>query len=218
MAGAAPALPPVLTDGYARFRGGHYARRIETYRALSEGQEPPVMVIGCSDSRVDPATIFDAGPGELFIVRNVANLVPPCDPGGNDCSVGAALEFAVTALGVGDIVVLGHAGCGGIRAYVESRRAPPGEPGEAGFIGQWISTVRGAEAYLPAGAPKGGPGLQEAFENASILNSLDNLLTYPFVRQTIADGRLRLHGAHFSIADGRLRLLDPATGATAVLE
>lgn len=215
---SAPGLPVLLTEGYARFRSGRYPRHRETYRALSEGQHPPVMVISCCDSRVDPEAIFDAGPGKLFVVRNVANLVPPCDLDGGDYGTGAAIEFAVEGFGVGDIVVMGHSGCGGIRAYIESRPPPPGETGAPGFIGKWISTVRGAEARLPADAPSDGPGLQEAFEYASIRNSLDNLLTFPIVRRAVDAGRLRLHGAHFSIADGRLTVLDPASGNAAVPE
>ena len=215
MGTSATGLPLLLTDGYARFRVGHHARHLTTYRALAESQAPPVMVVSCCDSRVDPAAIFDAVPGRLFVVRNVANLVPPCDLGGDDCGTGAALEFAVEGLGVSAIVVMGHSGCGGIRAYVESRGAAPGKPG---FIGKWISTVRGAEARLPADAPKEGPGLQTAFEYASILNSMDNLLTFPFVREAVDADRLRLHGAHFSIADGLLAVLDSETGAATVLE
>ncbi len=222
MSDPASELPAMLTEGYARFRGGRYPRHRETYRALADGQHPRVMVIGCCDSRVDPEAVFDAGPGELFVVRNVANLVPPCEPGGedcgHDCGTGAALQFAVEGLGVGSIVVMGHAACGGIRAYIGSRRAPPGEPGKPGFIGKWISTVRGAEARLPADAPKDGPGLQTAFEYASVLNSLDNLLSFPFVREAVGEGRLTLHGAHFSIADGRLSVLDRATGEAVALE
>ena len=219
---SAPGLPDLLTDGYARFRETGFPRHKGTYRALAEGQEPPVMVISCCDSRVDPEAIFDAGPGELFVVRNVANLVPPCDPGGDDrghdCGTGAALEFAVEGLGVGSIVVMGHAACGRIRAYIESRGAPPGEAGAPGFIGKWISTVRGAEARLPADVPNDGPELQRAFEYASILNSLDNLLSFPFIREAVDGNRLTLHGVHFSIADGRLSVLDPASGNAALLE
>ena len=215
MSGTTPRLPAILTDGYARFRSDRYARSAGTYRALADGQAPPVMVIGCSDSRVDPAAIFDAGPGELFVLRNVANLVPPCDLDGGDCGTGAAIEFAVEGLGVGAIVVLGHSGCGGIRAYVGSRGSAPAEPD---FIDKWISTVRGAEARLPADAPEDGPGLQTAFEYASVLNSLDNLLTFPFVRQAVEAGRLTLHGAHFSIGDGVLQAIDPETGTAAALE
>ena len=218
MSDPAPGLPSILTDGYARFRSGHYARRVETYRALAEGQEPPVMVIGCCDSRVDPAAVFDAGPGRLFVVRNVANLVPPCDPAGEDSGAdfgtGAAIEFAVECLGVRHIVIMGHSQCGGIRAYIEGRGAAPAQPG---FIGKWVSLIRGAEARLPADAPKEGPGQQRAFEYASILNSLDNLLTFSFVRQAVEDGRVKLHGVHFSIADGRLAALDPETGAVTAL-
>lgn len=215
-------LPAMLTDGYARFRSSHYPRHREAYRALADGQEPPVMVISCCDSRVDPEAIFDAGPGELFVVRNVANLVPPCDlggdPGAGDAGTGAAIEFAVEGLGVGAIVVMGHSRCGGIRAYIESRGAPSGKTDTSGFIGKWISTVCGAEAYLPGDAPNEGPGLQTAFEYASIRNSHDNLLTFPFVREAVDEGRLTLHGAHFSIADGLLHVLDPATGKATVLE
>ena len=222
MSDSPPKLPAILTDGYARFRSTRYPRYLETYRALADGQEPPVMAISCCDSRVDPEAIFDAGPGRLFVVRNVANLVPACDPEGavpcTDFGTGAAIEFAVEGLGVRHIVVMGHSGCGGIRAYIESRGAPPGEPGAPGFIGKWVSIVRGSEAYLPADVPGDGPGLQQAFEYASIRHSLDNLLTFPFVRQAVEAGRLTLHGIHFSIADGRLSLLDPASGDAVLLE
>ena len=208
-------LPAILREGYARFRSDRYPRHLQTYRALEEGQEPPVMVISCCDSRVDPAAIFDAAPGQLFVVRNVANLVPPYEPAGNNHGTSAAIEFAITALGVSNLVVMGHGRCGGIRAFIEGRFAEPGKPT---FIGRWISIVRGAHTYLPADAPKEGPGLQTAFEYASILNSLDNLLTFPFVREAINDSRLKLHGAHFSIAEGLLTVLDPETGEATELE
>ena len=215
MSGPAPRLPAILTEGYARFRSDHYARHLGTYRTLAEGQHPPVMVIGCCDSRVDPAAIFDAAPGQLFVVRNVANLVPPFEPAGINHGTSAAIEYAITALRVSDIVVMGHGQCGGIRAFIEGRFAEPGKPT---FIGRWIAIARGAYAHLPADAPKEGPGLQTAFEYASILNSMDNLLTFPFVREAINENRLRLHGAHFSIAEGLLAVLDPETGKPTVLE
>lgn len=211
----ATGLPAILTDGYARFRSSHYPRHLETYRALAEGQHPPVMIISCCDSRVDPAAIFDAAPGQLFVIRNVANLVPPFEPAGNNHGTSAAIEFAIAGIGVSDIVIMGHGQCGGIRAFIEGRFAEPGKPT---FIGRWLSIVRGAHAYLAADAPKQGPGLQKAFEYASIFNSLDNLLTFPFVREAITEGRLKLHGAHFSIADGLLFALDPATGKATALE
>ncbi len=203
-------LPAMLRDGYARFRGDRYPRDEKTYRALAEGQQPPVMVVSCSDSRVDPAAIFDAGPGRLFVVRNVANLVPPWAPDGGCYSTGAALEFAVTTLKVRDIAVLGHSGCGGIAAFLACRSCAPARPT---LVDRWIANIRGALDRLPADAPKEGPGLQTALEYASILNSLDNLLTFPFVREAVEAGRLGLHGAHFSIPDGRLHALDRETGA-----
>jgi len=207
--GSRPELPADLEEGYVRFRANHYARHLKTYEALAHGQDPHVMVISCCDSRVDPVSIFDAGPGELFVVRNVANLVPPYTPTGGYNGTSAALEFAITGLGVSDIVVLGHGQCGGIRAYLESRRAETTKPT---FITRWMSLVHGADRYLPEGAQVSGAAEQEAYEHASILNSLDNLLTFPFVRNAINHGDLRLHGAHFSIADALLYVLDPATG------
>lgn len=208
-------LPDILTEGYTRFRRDHYSRHLQTYQSLAEGQEPSVMIISCCDSRVDPATIFDAGPGELFVVRNVANLVPPYEPAGNYHGTSAAIEFAVTGLGVTDIVVMGHGQCGGIRAYVESRTAEPVKPS---FVTRWMSIVHGARSHLPADAPTEGPGLLRAYEHASILNSIENLLTFPFIRQSITDGDLTLHGAHFSIADGLLYVLNTETGEAQPVE
>ena len=212
---SAPALPAVLTEGYARFRADHYQRHLNTYEALADGQQPQVMVISCCDSRVDPATIFDAGPGQLFIVRNVANLVPPYEPIGTYHGTSAAIEFAVTGLGVSDIVVMGHGQCGGIRAWLDNLYAEPAKPS---FVTKWMSIVGGARSHLPPDAPADGPGQQKAYEYASILNSLDNLLTFPFIREAINDGRLALHGAHFSIADGLLWVLDPESGTASVLD
>lgn len=198
-------FPKALIEGYARYRTDHYSRHLHTYEALAVGQQPQTMVISCCDSRVDPAAIFDAGPGELFVVRNVANLVPPHEPGGGYHGTSAAIEFAVTTLGISDIVVMGHGQCGGIRAYVEGRFSAPTKPT---FLTRWMSIVHGARSHLHADAPKSGPGLFEAYEHASILNSMDNLLSFPFVRERIADNALTLHGAHFSIADGLLYVLD----------
>ena len=174
---SAPVLPAILTEGYARFRDDHYQRHLDTYEALAEGQQPQVMVISCCDSRVDPATIFDAGPGQLFIVRNVANLVPPYEPIGTYHGTSAAIEFAVTGLGVSDIVVMGHGQCGGIRAWLDNRYAEPATPS---FVTQLdVHRRRRADRIFGRMRRPRGPGLQEAFEHASILNSLDNLLTFP---------------------------------------
>ena len=204
MTGLAP-----LIDGYRRFRNGDWQRQRARWAELAEGQSPKVMVIACSDSRVDPAQIFDMPPGELFVVRNVANLVPPFEPDGGHHGVSAALEYAVTQLQVSDIVVLGHGACGGVRACLDHafEGAPPGE---GGFIADWVSLLAPARDRVVAkhGA---GPDAVHALELAGIGVSLANLRGFPFVPEREADGRLRLHGGWFAIAEGKLHLLDEAT-------
>jgi carbonic anhydrase len=203
-------LPQRLLDGYGAFRAGRLPTEQDRYRALAEsGQAPEIMVIGCCDSRVSPEVIFDARPGELFVVRNVANLVPPYTPDGAQRAVSAALEFAVQALKVKHIVVLGHARCGGIRAYTE-----PGEPLSPGdFIGKWMALI------APAAAAAGSEteyGSRDAYlarlEQVSIIKTLDNLMTFPCVRILAERGRLALHGAYFGVAEGALSVLDRTSG------
>lgn len=208
-------LPENLISGYQRFREKHYPRHLATYESLASGQNPQIMVIACSDSRVDPTTVFDAPPGELFVVRNVANLVPPYEPQGDYHGTSAALEFAVTSLRVRHIVVMGHAQCGGISAYLDGVYGEDGEAQEEppNFINKWMAIVHGARNRLPAGAHEEGADLKTAMERASILNSIDNLLSFPFVRQAINARHLRLHGARFGIADGVLEIIDPSSGA-----
>ncbi len=200
-----------LVEGYRRFLATRYAQEAALYRELAEtGQAPKTMVIACCDSRADPATIFSAGPGQLFIVRNVANLVPPFEPHGDYHGTSAALEFAVTGLAVETIVVMGHARCGGVAAYLNGiydRTAP------RGMIGRWMSLLNAARTdalRAAAGAPI--EAQQLALEQASIRHSIENLQTFPFIRERLDDGRLRLRGAYFDIADGRLLALDPESG------
>lgn len=207
-------LPAQLLDGYARFRQHHYQRHLETWQELAESQAPDVMVIGCCDSRVDPTVVFDAPPGSLFVARNVANLVPPFDPGGQQQGTSAALEFAVRGLEVAHIVVMGHARCGGITAYIEDIF---GERAAPTFISRWMSIVHSAHPRLPAEARQDPEKLQRAMEEASIANSIDNLLTFPFVRDAINDRGLKLHGLHFGIAEGELQAMDPVTGRFATV-
>src|SRR4051794_39849430 len=165
------------------------------------------MIVGCCDSRVSPEVIFDSGPGELFVMRNVANLVPPYSPSGLAHGVSAALEFAVEGLRVRHIVVLGHARCGGIRAFVT--REPPLSSGD--FIGQWMSLFAPAAAAL--GPPADYPPLDylTRLEEASIFNSFTNLLSFPFVRAPVEQGRVHLHAAYFDVATGALAISDPAS-------
>ena len=198
-------FPQRLRDGYQAFRSGRLSMEQSRYRDLAEhGQSPETMVVGCCDSRVAPEVIFDAGPGELFVVRNVANLVPPYSPDTQLHGVSAAVEFAVTVLKVRNIVVLGHARCGGIQAFADN--APPGD-----FIGRWMSLVTPAAKEI-------GPRDQAPetyltrLEQASLIKSMENLMTFPYVRSGVERGELVLHGAYFNVASGELEVLDRTTG------
>ena len=201
-----------LLAGYRRFRETGWTAERDRWAELAEGQSPQVMVIACSDSRADPATIFDTAPGEIFTVRNVANLVPPLELGGGRHGVSAALEFAVTVLEVEEIVVMGHGRCGGCRAALtQSFKGAP--PGEGGFIAHWIDLLDEARERVVAehGEADERPVLR-AMEHETVKVSLANLRTFPCVRTRETQGRLRLRGAWFAIASGELHLLDEATG------
>ena len=202
-------FPQRLIEGYGAFTSGRLQAEQHRYRELAEqGQTPEIMVIGCCDSRVSPEVIFDARPGELFVVRNVANLVPPFETGGTYHGVSAALEFAVGALKVKHIVVLGHAHCGGVKAFAEE--SAPLSPGD--FIGRWMSLI--APAAQKAG-PRGTQSREEyleRLEKASVVNTLDNLMTFPRLKKIVERGDLTLHGAYFGVAMGELSVLDRATG------
>ena len=203
----AMSLPPRLIEGYEAFRSGRLATEQDRYRDLAEqGQSPEIMVIGCCDSRVSPEVIFDARPGELFVVRNVANLVPPYSPDGMYHGVSAALEFAVGALRVKHIVVLGHARCGGVRAFAEG--SAPLSPSD--FIGKWMSLI--APAAERVDHFRDTPDYLARLEQASIANALDNLLTFPRLRKLIERGHVTPHGAYFGVATGELSVLDRQSG------
>jgi carbonic anhydrase len=199
-----------LISGYRRFRRDGWANSRARWTELAEGQTPKVMVIACSDSRVDPTQIFDASPGEMFVVRNIAGLVPPFETGGGRHGVSAALEFAVTQLEVPEIVVLGHGACGGVSAAL-SQRFANAEPGEGGFIAHWVDLLDGARDEVVAEHGT-GPQAAHALELACVRVSLANIRTFPGIKEREAAGRLTLHGTHFAIADGVLRLLDETTG------
>ncbi len=201
-------FPHRLVEGYRHFVDGRLRSEQDRYRQLAEaGQSPEVMVIGCSDSRVSPEVIFDARPGELFVVRNVANIVPPYEPDWHAHGVSAALEFGVAALKVKHIVVLGHARCGGVKAFAE--KAEPLSPGD--FIGNWMRLM------APA-VEKAGPQDELSWtdyitrlEQANVANSLDNLQTFPQLRKLIEFGQVAIHGAYFGVATGELSVRDAAT-------
>jgi carbonic anhydrase len=213
-----------LIDGYRRFRQETYNRHRNRYDALAnKGQQPKIMVIACCDSRVDPSTIFDAGPGEMFVLRNVANLVPPCDPGGTRYgAASAAIEYAVTQLEVEHVVVLGHARCGGILGALSQDYDDDGDVDafdHLTFTAKWMSLIRPQrdqvlQAYKVA--PDMDP--QRTLELAAIRQSILNLRSFPFVLEREKAGTLKLEGAFFDIADGILRVLNPATDRFDVVE
>ncbi len=202
-------FPQQLIDGYRAFLIGRLRHEQDRYRSLAEsGQSPQIMVIGCCDSRVSPEVIFDARPGELFVVRNVANIVPPYAPDEHAHGVSAALEFGVGALKVRHIVVLGHAQCGGVKAFAED--AEPLSPVD--FIGNWMKLMSpAAERVGPRGELSPADYLRR-LEQANIVNSLDNLMTFPRLRTLIERAEVMIHGAYFGVATGELSVRDPATG------
>lgn len=212
-----------LIEGYRRFRKDAYNQQRLRYDSLAnKGQEPKIMVIACCDSRVDPTIIFDAEPGQMFVLRNVANLVPPFETGtaGSRHGASAAIEFAVTGLEVEHIVVLGHARCGGISASLAGKlgkEKPEGEP--MSFIDRWMSIINPVRDQIVMAyeiAPDMDP--QRALELAAIRQSIKNLRTFPFVEERVQNGSLKLHGAYFAVSDGILQLLEPDSEQFAPVE
>jgi carbonic anhydrase len=203
-------LPDRLLAGYRNFMAGRYATETQRYRALAkDGQAPETMVIACCDSRAAPEAIFDAGPGELFVVRNVANLMPPYAPDGQYHSTSAALEFAVQSLKVKNIVVMGHGRCGGVRAAL----APATEPLSPGdFIGKWMSLLAPAAEAVSGSTLMTAGERQTALERISIRHSIANLRTFPCVKILEGKGRLTLSGAWFDISTGELWVMNRETG------
>ncbi|MBP6363035.1 MAG: carbonic anhydrase [Novosphingobium sp.] len=206
-----------LVEGYRRFRSTGWGPNRERWATLRDGQEPDVMVIACSDSRVDPSQVFDFAPGEVFVVRNVAAMVPPFETTPGHHGVSAALEFAVQVLKVKEIVVLGHGMCGGCKAAL-TRELHGTEPGEGGFIADWIALLDDAREQVVAAHGTEGRGAERAMEQAGVEVSLANLRTFPCVRSKERSGELRLTGAFFAISDGQLHLLDEQSGQFAPIE
>ncbi|WP_173935181.1 carbonic anhydrase [Chelativorans sp. Marseille-P2723] len=203
-------LPERLLAGYRNFMNSRYSTEKQRYRALARGgQSPETMVIACCDSRAAPETIFDAKPGELFVLRNVANLVPPYAPDGQHHGTSAALEFAVQSLKVKSIVVMGHGRCGGIGAALNPS-AEPLSPGD--FIGKWMGLLAPAAGALAGNSMMTPAERQTALERISIRYQIENLRTFPCVQILESKGKLTLHGAWFDISAGELWVMDPKTG------
>ena len=201
-----------MIEGYRRFRNGGWQQQRERWERLAERQSPKVMIIACSDSRSEPSQIFDTNPGEIFVVRNVAALVPPFETTPGRHGVSAALEFAVQFLHVEEIVVMGHGLCGGCHAALH-RSMAGAEPGRGGFIADWIAMLDEASEQVRQDHPDiDNREASRAMELAAVRVSLDNLRTFPCIQEKERRGSLTLRGAFFAISDGVLHLLDEATG------
>lgn len=208
--GTAPKFPEELLQGYGRFMTGRYSEESARYRSLAEiGQSPKTLIIACCDSRAAPETVFNAGPGELFVVRNVANLVPPYAPDGEYHSTSAALEYAVQSLRVREIVVMGHGRCGGISAALDPSDEPL-SPGD--FIGRWMGLLNPVVAEIQNSTVLTSSERQTALERISIRNSINNLRTFPCVKILEDRKKLTVHGAWFDISTGELWIMDAKTG------
>jgi carbonic anhydrase len=203
-------FPNHLLEGHANFMAGRYAREKDRIRDLASlGQTPETMIIACCDSRAAPEMIFDSGPGELFVLRNVANLVPTYQPDGGQHGTSAAIEFAVKGLGIKNIVIMGHGRCGGIRAAL----GPVAKPLDSGdFIGKWMSMLGELPSQLGQNALLTESERQTAMERISIRNSIRNLRTFPYVAELETEGELTVHGAWFDISTGELWIMDAQSG------
>jgi len=203
-------FPAPLLEGYREFRDGRLAKESERYRKLAEqGQKPESLIIACCDSRAAPEIIFNAVPGEIFVIRNVANLVPPYKPDGEYHSTSAALEFAVQSLKVEHIVVLGHGRCGGIKAALDPSDEPL-SPGD--FIGRWMELLAPAVEAVTSNQWMTSAERQTALERISIRHSIANLRSFPCISILEERDRLTLHGAWFDISGGELWIMDSGTG------
>ena len=197
-----------LTAGFRIFRDGRFQEQRATYENLvDQGQNPRVAVVACSDSRVDPAIVLQADPGDLFIVRNVANLVPPCKRDGDFHGTSAALEYAVEHLQVQHLIILGHAHCGGVRSLFEKAEQ---DDESNQFVSPWMSLVRSAYLRVEGTMPDASAEEKARIcEQSAVLVSLENLMTFPCISRRVGDGRLRLHGWYIDIRSCTLQLYDP---------
>jgi len=199
-----------LQNGFRKFREIYFEKTPDLYQGLlSQGQNPRFAVVACSDSRVDPAIVLQTEPGDIFAVRNVAAMVPPYEEDGNYHGTSAALEFAVTELGVEHIIIIGHAHCGGVAAMVHKQ-----EGGEVSgrFISAWTDLMREARSRALAAEPElDGDALLSASERQSVRLSLENLITFPFICEAMEAGNLSLHGWYLNIFEGALEIWNPDT-------
>lgn len=203
-------------SGFKRFQQHYLGERHALFdRLLAEGQRPRALMIACCDSRCDPALLTDCDPGDMFVVRNVANLVPPHDQARLFAATSSAMAFAISNLEVEHVIIMGHAGCGGIRALMEHK---PPQSDEEKLIAQWVGIAESARQQVQQQLPGKPDELRcRACEQAAILVSLENLLTYPWISRRVEKGRLALHGWYFDMASGELLKYQPAKGGFEVL-
>ena len=203
------ALPQQLIEGFRRFRERHFVEDAVQFNDLVQfGQMPKALVVACCDSRVDPALVLDCEPGDLFVIRNVANLVPPAENFGHFHGTSAALEFGVQNLGIPHIIVLGHAQCGGIQALLEG-----GIPKQDSFIAEWMGIADVARQKADQELLSSDGRLRQRIcEQQSILVSLDNLMTFSWVRERVEQGKVTLHGWYFDIEVGEMLGYNVTTG------
>lgn len=202
-----------LIKGFKDFKSRHISGQHEFRQLVAEGQQPKIALVACSDSRVDPALVFASSPGELFVIRNVANLVPPCEFDDAHHGTSAALEYAVTQLKVEHIIVMGHAQCGGIASLVDQDAGTGASLPDHSFIRHWMSTANGAFEKVKARNPDSDlHALRRACEQESIRQSLENLMTFPWIKEAVETGKLGLHGWYFDILHEDLLMLDPTDG------
>lgn len=203
-------FPPFLLEGYKHFMAGRYNDERSRYKSLAEtGQKPTTLVIACCDSRAAPETIFDCGPGQLFVMRNVANLVPPFGPDGTHHATSAAIEYAVVHLKVAHIVVMGHGRCGGIQAALNTAA---GQAPEGDFIGAWLSMVKPVADRVEANDLLTPAERQTALERIAVRQSIGNLLSFPYIKSHVEAGDVSLHGAWFDISTGELWVMNGESG------
>jgi len=196
-------------SGFRDFQRTYFCSDSAFFDSLTKAQNPKSLVIACSDSRVDPAILTGCEPGDMFVVRNVANLVPPYAAAGGHHGVSAALEYAVKILKVEHVIVLGHSCCGGIQALMDPNREKLGE-----FIAPWVSIAEGALREVTKNLPEKTEEMRRrACEQAAILVSLENLLSFPWLKERVADGKVYLHGWYFDLLKGELLSYLPETGS-----
>lgn len=198
-----------LKAGYEAFRNNHFEEHKEIYRDLvKNGQAPKTLLVSCSDSRVNPSTILNSDPGDLFIVRNVGNLVPPCKVDEQHHGVSSALEYGIKVLGIENIVIMGHAHCGAMQAVIDTENNPEALGTE--FVHKWVQIARDAikSPCCHSDSIKAGNRLPKEVNQASIVNSLNNLMSFPFVKERVENGTIKLHGWYFNMEDGTITAYD----------